>query len=100
MFKIRWMPEAEQEYYSTLEYWIEHNKSTEYSLKIMQEVERFEEILISNPHLGKTTNTELSVLKITMLNQFYIYYKVTQRTINIIAFKSTHEDHHKHGLGI
>lgn len=100
MFQIRWMPEAEQEYYATLQYWIEHNKSTDYSLKIIQEVERFEDLLISNPQLGRMTNSELSVLKITMLDKFYIYYNIMENTINILAFKSASEDHHKHALGI
>ncbi|HAP95582.1 MAG TPA: addiction module toxin RelE, partial [Chryseobacterium sp.] len=39
MFLIKWMPEAEQEYYSNLEFWINHNKSREYSLKIISKVE-------------------------------------------------------------
>lgn len=100
MLQVKWMPEAEQEYYSTLEYWIEHNKSAEYSVKIIQEIEKTEDLLIANPQLGKKTNFELKVLKITVLKRFYIYYILTEHTINILAFKATKEDYSKHSLGI
>lgn len=100
MFQIKWMPEAEKEYYATLEYWIAHNKSAEYSQKIVKEVEKTEDLLIDNPHLGKMTNPELAVLKITVLRKFYVYYHLTEKTINILAFKATKEDHNKHKLGI
>lgn len=39
MFEIKWTPEAEKLYFETLEYWINHNKSNSYSLKIIAEVE-------------------------------------------------------------
>jgi hypothetical protein len=45
MFKIKWTPEAETLYFETLEYWINHNKSNNYSLKIIAEVERKEKLL-------------------------------------------------------
>lgn len=45
MFLIHWMPEAENEYYDNLNFWINHNKSNTYSLKIISEVEKMETIL-------------------------------------------------------
>ncbi len=100
MFLIKWLPEAEQEYYSNLEFWILHNKSNEYSLKIISEVEEMENLLSENPHIGRTTSSELSVLKVIVLRKFYIYYKITENTVNILAFKAVEEDHNKHNLGI
>lgn len=94
------MPEAEQEYYATLEYWINHNKSAEYSKKIITEVEKTEDLLMANPLIGKMTDSGLEVLKIIILKKFYIYYKLTENTINILAFKAAKEDHSKHNLGI
>lgn len=52
MFKIKWTPEAEKLYFETLEYWINHNKSNNYSLKIIAEVERKEKLLSNNPFIG------------------------------------------------
>ncbi len=100
MFLIKWLPEAEKEYYANLEFWIQHNKSNEYSLKIISEIEEMEIILSENPHIGKITNPELSVLKVVVLRKFYIYYKIVENTVNILAFKATKEDYNKHNLGI
>ena len=74
MFLIHWMPEAENEYYDNLNFWINHNKSNTYSLKIISEVEKMETILSENPFIGKRTNYQLLVLKIVILRSFYIYY--------------------------
>ena len=94
------MPEAEKEYFSNLEYWINHNKSAEYSLKIIDEVEKTEDLLTTNPYIGKITNFELEVLKIIVLKKFYLYYKIVENTVNIVAFKATKEDYNKHVFGI
>lgn len=94
------MPTAEQEYYSNLEFWINHNKSNEYALKIIVEVEEMEKLLSENPNIGKITNQELFVLKVILLRKFYIYYKIIENTVNILAFKATDEDHEKHQFGI
>lgn len=100
MFQIKWMPTAEQEYFSNLEFWINHNNSNEYSLKIIAKVEEIEHLLSQNPGIGKITNQELSVLKVIVLKKFYIYYKIIDNTVNILAFKATDEDHKKHHFGI
>ena len=100
MFSIIWMPEAEKEYFSNLEYWIDHNKSAEYSLKIIAEIEKTEDLLSANPYIGKITNPKLEILKIIVLKKFYLYYKIVENTVNIVAFKATKEDHSKHNFGI
>lgn len=94
------MPEAEEEYYSNLEFWINHNKSNEYSLKIISEVEKMEKTLSHHPNIGKITSPELSVLKVIVLKKFYLYYKITAQKINIVAFKAVDENHNKHSFGI
>ena len=100
MFLIHWMPEAENEYYDNLNFWINHNKSNTYSLKIISEVEKMENLLSENPFIGKRTNYELPVMKIVILRSFYIYYTVSENTVSILAFKATKEDNKKHQLGI
>lgn len=94
------MLEAEKEYFSNLEYWIDHNKSLEYSLKIIEEIEKTEDLLMGNPYIGKITNSELEVLKVVVLKRFYICYKIVENTVKIVAFKAAKEDHSKHNLGI
>lgn len=47
--KVIWSPRAQEAYISTLEYWIEHNGSSTYSNKIIDEVERIEQRILDFP---------------------------------------------------
>lgn len=87
MFQIRWSPIAMEEYEHHLMFWINHNKSNEYSIKIMQKVEEIEDLLILNPYIGKKTLKNKDVFRVLILRQFYIYYKIIDKMIYIIAFK-------------
>ena len=40
MLKIEWTEKAKEQYHNTLQFWINHNQSNEYSLKIVDEVEK------------------------------------------------------------
>ncbi len=56
MFQIKWTSEAEKRYLETLEFWIEHNQSSSYSVKIMNEVAFQEKLLSENPYIGHIIN--------------------------------------------
>jgi hypothetical protein len=45
MFQIIWSDEAEVDYIETLNYWIENNQSDKYALKLMEEVEKKEDLI-------------------------------------------------------
>ena len=45
MWELEWTPQAEIQYYDILSYWVEHNGSNSYSMKIMEEVEKSEDLL-------------------------------------------------------
>ncbi|SHI34909.1 hypothetical protein SAMN05443429_101263 [Cruoricaptor ignavus] len=49
MYKIIWSPIADKEFSANLVFWTEHNYSNSYSLKIISEVMRLQEILRENP---------------------------------------------------
>ncbi len=49
MYEIIWTPTAFNNYISTLQYWINHNKSNTYSLKITDEVLKEEKELKKDP---------------------------------------------------
>jgi len=40
MYKVIWSVDAELDYYNTLMFWKEHNKSSTYSEKLIQDVEK------------------------------------------------------------
>lgn len=70
MFEIKWTPEAEVLYLENLEFWINHNKSNSYALKIIDEVERKEKLLAENPYIGLTIEgTKEEVRRVLVLKK-------------------------------
>ena len=71
--QIIWAPKAELEYLSTLDFWIEHNKSSTYSQKIITEVEAAEKRIIqfpfSNPVVYQTSQKEIRRVIILCYNK-------------------------------
>lgn len=87
MYEIIWTDTAKEEYHNNLLFWINHNKSNSYSLKIIDEVEHLESLLKENPYLGKITNNYKKLYKLLVLRHFYIYYEISHQIIRIISFK-------------
>jgi hypothetical protein len=91
MRKINWTFSAKIAYHNQLIFWKEHNQSESYPLKIIKEVNAIETILMNNPFVGKMVIEDPSYRQILVLKCFWIYYTVTEDTINIVAFKSTYQ---------
>lgn len=85
MYEIIWSDRAEQKYIEELEYWFHHNKSDEYPLKIINEIDKIETLLSHNPFLGRIAISE-NTRVITILRKFLIYYEIEGNIIQIIAF--------------
>ncbi|MFC2498452.1 ATP phosphoribosyltransferase regulatory subunit, partial [Capnocytophaga granulosa] len=62
--KVIWSPRAQEAYISTLEYWIEHNGSSTYSNKIIDEVELIELIDDVFGRLGINVSIKINNRKI------------------------------------
>lgn len=93
MFEIKWTTEAETLYFETLEYWINHNKSNTYSLKILDEVERKEKLLVNNPFIGAViTGAKDDVRRILILENFSLHYRINKTTIEIVSFWANKKD--------
>lgn len=87
MLKIVWTPEAESRYLEILSFWIEHNQSTRYALKIISEVERIEKLMADNPHMGvKVAQTSEEIRRVLILQNFSIFYRVKKSSIEIVSF--------------
>ena len=82
MWKLEWTLEAEMQYYDILSYWTNHNKSNSYSIKIMNEVEKSEDLLIYNP---------FKIRSLLVLKNFSIIYRITDR-IEILSFWDNRND--------
>ncbi|MFC6268513.1 type II toxin-antitoxin system RelE/ParE family toxin [Frigoriflavimonas asaccharolytica] len=87
MFTVKWTPEAEEQYYKNLDFWIENNKSSTYSEKIIEEVIYMESLLIANPLIGIIVeNTNNEVRRVLILTNFALYYRLKNEVIEILTF--------------
>ena len=89
---VKWLIEAESKYYETLDYWEEHNGSFNYSLKIIQAVEKLEDKLAENPYFSAKYSKKIDLYKRFFLNgRFALYSKVDEenQTVEIRDFRST-----------
>lgn len=92
MYEIVWTPTAKQAYYSTLEYWIQHNKSNSYALKIAYQVRQEEETLKKSPlFLSKYLEHIKLYRKIFFKGKFALYYRIEDNKIIIRYFRSTRQ---------
>lgn len=86
MWDIIWSEQAETDYYDTLSFWTAHNYSETYSIKILKEVERAEELLSINPYIGSIRFQDgVEIRKFAILRNFSIIYKISD-LVEIIAF--------------
>ncbi|SFH96561.1 type II toxin-antitoxin system RelE/ParE family toxin [Halpernia frigidisoli] len=87
MRKVNWTIEAEEQYLKTIAFWIENNKSTSYSEKIIEEVIYTESLLIENPLIGIIVeNTNNEVRRVLVLKNYSLYYRLDSDVIEIISF--------------
>ncbi|SEG03154.1 Plasmid stabilization system protein ParE [Halpernia humi] len=87
MFQVKWTDEAEEKYFETLEFWIENNKSTTYSKKIVNEVIYTESLLKDNPLIGQIVEgTKDEVRRVLVLYNYSIFYRINENIIEIISF--------------
>lgn len=85
MYQIIWSDRAEQKYHDELLYWLNRNKSEEYPLKIINEIDRIENLLLNNPYLGRIADTE-NIRVFPVLRKFLLYYEIIDNIIYIVAF--------------
>ena len=93
MYETVWTPEAESVYYDTLEFWIEHNKSNTFSLKIISEIENMEVLLKNAPFIGHSIDgLSKEVRRVVVLNHFSLFYTVNDMLIQIVSFWESHRN--------
>lgn len=86
MYEVSWVRRAEQDYLNTLKFWIAHNKSNTFSVKLMNEVVRTEQLLSKSPHSGTLLDFERKIYRISILKHFSLIYKYENQTLTILAF--------------
>lgn len=87
MYEVKWTLSANRKYYQILEFWIEHNQSAEYAMKIVKEVERIENLLKENPCLGVLVfGAKEPTRRMLVLKNFSLFYIVKEKMVKIVLF--------------
>ena len=88
--KIVWTETAARQRNSILEYWVEHNNSKTYSLKLLELSDHKTKLIAKNPELYP--KSEYTDTRVTTLGHFSIYYKIKKDTIIVTAFWDNRQD--------
>jgi plasmid stabilization system protein ParE len=81
--RIVWTHTAKKARQEILEYWIEHNGSSEYSKKLSKQFRAKVALLESQHYMGKPTNFEN--VRVSLVSYFSIFYKVLADKIIIVG---------------
>lgn len=87
---VIWTRTADIQFTGILEYWVNRNKSNSYSKKLMKLVTERTNQIAENPLTFK--KTDFSQVRISTLNNFSIFYKITEQKIIITAFWDNRQD--------
>lgn len=88
--KIIWSKTADIQFNGVLEYWLNRNKSNRYPKRLIRSTIKRTEDIANNPEIYK--QTEVSGYRVSVLENFSIYYQVTDDAILIAAFWDNRQD--------
>lgn len=81
---VRWTKTADIQYVAILNFWANHNKSTNYSKKLIRKVAALTSQIAANPFLFKATDVEN--VRVAPLGNFSMFYIITKSEIIIMSF--------------
>ncbi len=81
--KIVWSEKAHRDRISILQFWIEHNKSKNFSKKLNILFREAVKLVAKFPKTGK--KTDLENIRAKFVRDYLIFYEETQRTINVLS---------------
>lgn len=91
--KIIWSIHASNELRQILEYFNQRNKSTRYSIKLLNEVEDLTKILSKNELIGRLTSNKFT--RVVPIKVYLIFYEINQDYIEIVSFWDNRQDESK-----
>ncbi len=87
---IEWTDTAERQFLSILEYWINHNKSTNFAEKLADLVWKKIRFIASNPNASPKATFQNTYK--TAFGHYSIFYKIIDPKILITAFWDNRQD--------
>ncbi len=90
---IIWTRTADIQFVEILAYWVQRNKSTAYSEKLIRLVSKLTKQIAKTPYLYRASG--FNDVRVASLKNFSIYYKVSTLKIIIMAFWDDRQDFKK-----
>jgi toxin YoeB len=87
---VVWTRTAELQFVGILEFWVERNKSSLYSRKLVEMVAKRTKLIAEKPFLYKSTDFKNT--RVASLGNFSLFYKITEEQIIISAFWDNRQD--------
>ena len=81
--EIIWSPTAEEEKNDILRFWILHNQSSGYSIKLEDKINEAIELLPYYPFIGRKTDFEKT--RAIIVENCLVFYEVTNSSILILS---------------
>jgi plasmid stabilization system protein ParE len=88
--KVVWTETAARQRNSILEYWVEHNKSNTYSLKLLELSNHKTKLIAKNPEMYR--KSEYPDTRVASLGHFSIHYKIKRDKIIVTGFWDNRQD--------
>jgi toxin YoeB len=88
--EVIWSPRAKKDLNEILKYWIEHNKSKTYSLKLRKLFDEAAQIIGDHPKMGKLTTDKTARYKI--VRDYLLIYEAVDNKIHILTIWDGRQD--------
>lgn len=88
--RIIWSARASRELEQILEYFNQRNKSSRYSLKLLNEIEYLTNNLSENELIGRLTTNKIT--RVIPMKVYLIFYEIRQDQIQIVSFWDNRQD--------
>jgi len=82
-YQIVWTEKANKERQHILQFWIEHNKSKVFSLKLNKLIISSIKDISKSPNIGR--KTEFDNVRVKVVREYFIFYEVIKRDLVILS---------------
>lgn len=88
--EIVWSELAETQFQTVLEFYWKRNGNSNYSLKILDEVEELLETISHSELIGRLTSNKFT--RVIPLKTYLLFYEINNNRIEIVAFWDNRQD--------
>lgn len=88
--RVIWSPLAQQKRKEILKFWIQHNKSISYSIKLNTLFKEAAQLISHHPEIGKPT--EIEHVRCKIVRDYLIFYEIVENRIHILTIWDNRQD--------